>query len=125
MARLYFRMRRDGRRMGIISYEDLTRHPAAAVETLTNHIGLSYEPGQLAWTSGLGHSVAGNRMRFSDSDAIVHDASWRGKLTRRQKLAISLLSLPSFKLLKAISRLDAGRRTSPLPGYEGGLTQAT
>lgn len=85
----------------VVRYEDLVSDPEAALNSVLDPLGLSFDPRQLAWASAEKHEVAGNHMRFDASSALVLDNSWRDGLSAVQKFAIDAGTSISRRTLPA------------------------
>jgi hypothetical protein len=92
----------------VLTYDELALAPAETVARLARQAGLDYER-QLDWTAGERHDLGGNGMRFSTNSAIRVDRAWQSGLSLRQKLAISLLSLPYLFFTQLVILLDRRR----------------
>jgi len=79
----------------VVRYERLAAEPRAELEPLMAWLGLSFEPGQLAWAEAEHHNIGGNRMRFSTDSTIRLDEKWKTALTPAQKLGILLATFPA------------------------------
>jgi hypothetical protein len=79
----------------VVRYEQLAADPQRVLGPLMEWLGLSFEPGQLAWAEAEHHNIGGNRMRFSTESTIRLDEKWRSALTPGQKLGIMLTALPA------------------------------
>lgn len=77
-----------------LSYEDLVARPKATLQALMREIGLDFDPIQLEWASQERHTVAGNRMRWTDRSDLILDQAWRRNLTALQALGIKGVTLP-------------------------------
>jgi hypothetical protein len=79
-------------------YEELTRHPRAAVSRVLELIGRAYaNPVAEDGTVELGgnHTVTGNPNRFERGrTAIAEDLRWRSKLPARDRAATTAMALP-------------------------------
>ena len=79
----------------VVRYEQFATDPEGVLGPLMRWLGLSFEPGQLAWTEAEHHNIGGNRMRFGKDSTIRLDEKWRKGLTPGQKLGIMLTTLPA------------------------------
>jgi len=91
----------------VVRYEDLVRDPKTALESVLAPLGLDFDPRQLAWAEAEKHEVAGNRMRFDASNALVLDTSWRDGLSAAQKLAIDTGTVLSRRTLPATGAVSS------------------
>jgi hypothetical protein len=78
-----------------VRYEDLARDAAAVVTPIMHQLGLEFEPAQLQWAGGEHHNFGGNLMRFTTDSTIRVDASWKKKLSLRQKLFVWWATIPT------------------------------
>jgi hypothetical protein len=79
----------------VVRYEDLIATTPETVRDLMPWIGLTYEPGQLAFGNRERHNCGGNKMRFTADGTIRLDRAWETGLRPWQKLGISLITLPT------------------------------
>lgn len=80
-------------------YEDLTRHPRAAVGRVLELLGRTdaANPASIDGVVELGrnHTVTGNPNRFERGHTtITEDLRWRTKLSRRDRAAVAAMALP-------------------------------
>jgi hypothetical protein len=82
-----------------VRYEDLMRDPNASLDAVGRALGRDLSPigisddGRAAL--GVSHSVAGNPSRFGAGVIQLRpDEAWRGRVTRRDRLAVDLLTYP-------------------------------
>lgn len=79
----------------VVRYEQLAADPEGVLGPLMRWLGLSFQPGQLAWAEAEHHNIGGNRMRFGTDSTIRLDEKWRKALTPGQKLAIMAMTFPA------------------------------
>lgn len=91
----------------VVRYEDLVEAPEATLRGLLAPLGLDFDPRQLAWAEAEKHEVAGNRIRFDETSALVLDEVWKTSLSSVQQRAIELGTALS-------------RRTMPNSGFVPG-----
>ena len=85
-----------------VRYEDLAREPEREVARILEHLGLEFEPDQLAgWRRIERHNFGGNRMRLDDTETIRLDEAWRTEFSAWQRFSIWMRTLPA----RARSRL--------------------
>jgi Sulfotransferase family len=96
-----------------VLYEQFVRDPDAEMRRIAAHAGLRLDPGDLDFirdgslTLGVGHTAAGNPMRFQTGAVVLReDESWRSLMDRRQQRLVTSLTWP---LLHRYGYL--GRRT--------------
>lgn len=102
--------RRAGARYTRLRYEDFVADPAGAVGSVLDFVGEGDrrvpvdEHGRVELAPG--HQVAGNPNRFTDGEvAIRADDEWRAQMPRRDRLAVTALTLPG------LAGLDLLRKT--------------
>jgi hypothetical protein len=90
-------LRRSGRPVFVLGYEELALAPEASLRRLCGWLGLSFDAAMLTpGPSSSSHILAGNRMRF-DSDraaSIRYDASW---MTQGGAVAEIAAALPPLR----------------------------
>jgi Sulfotransferase family len=74
----------------VVRYEDLVRDPEPTLRSVSEPLGLEFDPRQLAWAEAERHEVAGNHIRFDATSTLVLDEAWREGLSRSQQLAIDM-----------------------------------
>jgi hypothetical protein len=82
-----------------LRYEDFVEDPKAGVDAVvaTCRAAAGREPAPAVGRS-LVHSVAGNPLRFDEAPlTITPDVRWRQDMPRRQRLAVTALSVPVLK----------------------------
>jgi hypothetical protein len=87
-------LRRAGRPIFLLGYEELALAPAATLERLCSWLGLSFEPTMLSpGLTSTSHILAGNRMRHDESKtaAIRYDGAW---ISRGDRLIAMASQLP-------------------------------
>lgn len=91
--------RRLGRHYTRLHYEEFVTDPAGAIADLLEFVGEGHrdvpvsEAGSVELT--VGHTVAGNPNRFTDGTiAIRSDDEWRTRMPRRDRAAVTTLTLP-------------------------------
>ncbi|MGZ4665619.1 MAG: sulfotransferase [Frankiaceae bacterium] len=84
-----------------VRYEQLARDPAATLQAVARHAGLSSAPAHGGLVSGgsvelaHNHSVAGNPLRFRTGPVPVReDLDWRSKLPIRDRQLVTVLTAP-------------------------------
>ena len=92
-----------------VRYESLATRPEETIRDLMEWLGLAFEPEQMRWSRTVHHHLAGNRMRLTRDDTIRFDQRWRTELTAKQRLLISLCTLPARLRVRG-SGLQGGRR---------------
>ena len=85
----------DGRAHMVVRYEDMARRTREVIDPVMRAIGLEFEPGQLQWATAEHHNLGGNHMRFTTDSTIRLDEKWRRNLSRKQKLGVWWLTLPT------------------------------
>jgi len=82
----------------LVRYEDLASEPWAVIQGIIRDLeltGLVTDGSALGSDLAVTHSVAGNPMRFSAGGREVRvDDEWRGKMRRRDQLAVGALTWP-------------------------------
>ena len=87
-----------GRPYILVSYEQLCSRPEYVLTQVMKRLGLSFESGQLDWSSHDHHNVNGNkRTRTTRQSSIRLDERWRRNLSVRQRLLVKKASI-KFKL---------------------------
>jgi hypothetical protein len=88
-----------------LNYESLVRSPKTELVRIARHAGMPVGEGSLGFVGngevelGPDHLVAGNRMRLhSGTLQLRTDEEWRTRLTRSQRRAVSLVTLPLLRL---------------------------
>ncbi|MBN9618852.1 MAG: sulfotransferase, partial [Actinobacteria bacterium] len=86
----------------LVRYEDLMADPRAALAAVG--VGLGRDASGLGITDdrrvalGVSHSVAGNPRRFASGPVELRaDVAWRSRLSRRDRLVVTLLALPALR----------------------------
>jgi len=74
-----------------ITYEELVDYQKEALEKILRQVKLTFEPSMLEFRNHEHHQIGGNRMRFSRSNEIKKDKSWRQKLPLRTRWIFNIL----------------------------------
>lgn len=95
-TRMFFvtRERLSGTHALRVYYERLAGDSRAELEHVMTWLKLPLEEAQFHWRDGIRRDIHGNDMRFGSSDQIRLDQSWRNRLTWRQKLRVTVWTLP-------------------------------
>ena len=80
---------------GVVHYEDLVLEPESTLTAVLKPLGLEFDPQQLRWSDVIAHDVAGNHMRWSKTNQLVLDQSWKSDLTTLQRRVIRCGTLTS------------------------------
>ena len=62
-------------------YEDLVKKPEKELTKISNQLGLSFESEMLKFREKEHHQIAGNRLRFMNTNEIKEDLSWKKNLS--------------------------------------------
>jgi Sulfotransferase family len=79
----------------VVYYEDLASQPECTLKTVLQPHGLKFETRQLEWSRQEKHSIAGNRLRLSQSNEVRLDEAWKRSLNQFQKTIIDVGTIAS------------------------------
>jgi hypothetical protein len=88
----------------VVRYEDVVRHPRAALARIATHLGEPLDPGALEFVDpptvvlASDHTAVGNDMRFATGSVPLKvDDHWRRKLPPSDQLLVTTLTWPLLK----------------------------
>lgn len=64
-----------------LKYEELCIDPEKYAKKISDFMSMSFEPGMLNISKGVGHSIAGNRMKRQSSNEIILNEKWKDGLS--------------------------------------------
>jgi hypothetical protein len=67
-----------------IRYEDLCKCPKVQTCTITNLLSINYEDTMLNLSTGIGHSIAGNNMKWILGNKIKLNEKWKRELSEEE-----------------------------------------
>jgi hypothetical protein len=82
-----------------LNYENICKQPAKEMKKLANFLSIQFNSSMLDPSKGLGHSIAGNNMKWETTRGIELNEKWKGCLSSNELNSFELIAGPTNRLL--------------------------